>query len=98
MSKVSFKTVKADTVLIQKIVARAEAMACEARIPFDHLAARMDLTAVHVNDCPLRLAALLEAKEFDFSHDVFGIFRHIDRNTGSLRNHFLPRYARAEDR
>lgn len=53
----------------------------------------MDLTAVHANGCPLRLDELLEAPDGDFMHDVTGIRRHIDRDTGKLTDCFLPRYS-----
>lgn len=53
----------------------------------------MDIIATHANGCPLRLEELLTAERFDFSHDVFGIRRHIDRQTGKLQDCFLPRYA-----
>jgi len=53
----------------------------------------MDITATHLNGCPLRLKDLLFAESFDFIHDIEGICRHLDRDTGKLRNHFTPRYA-----
>ena len=54
---------------------------------------QMDITAVHANGCPLKLEALLNADNFNFAHDVFGIERHLDRTTGKLLDCFLPRYA-----
>lgn len=56
--------------------------------------AEMDVTATHANGCPLDLAKLLAADDFNFAHDVFGIRGHIDRRTGKLDGHFLPRCAR----
>lgn len=53
----------------------------------------MTLTACHANGCPLRLEAMLEAGEFDLLHDVHGLHACIDRKTGKLTNHFLPRFA-----
>jgi hypothetical protein len=53
----------------------------------------MDILAAHANGCPLKLHALLEADDFNFAHDVFGIERHLNRNTGQLEHCFLPRYA-----
>ena len=53
----------------------------------------MDLWAIHVSSCPLRLAELLAADDFNFSHDVFGVTNHIDRETGGMRHFFLPRFA-----
>jgi len=60
------------------------------------LEAQMDVTACHVNGCPLKLQELLEADDFNFSHDIFGIRRHLNRETGQLENCFLPRFARPE--
>lgn len=56
--------------------------------------AEMDVTATHANGCPLDLAKLLAADNFNFAHDVFGIRGHIDRRTGKLDGRFLPRCAR----
>ena len=56
----------------------------------------MDLSAVHSNGCPLDFEKLLKAPPFDFAHDVFGIKRNINRQTGELDNCFVPRCARPE--
>lgn len=53
----------------------------------------MDIEAVHCNGNPLRLNDLLDAPNFDFAHDVFGIQQHLDRRTGKLQNCFVPRYS-----
>lgn len=57
----------------------------------DRMTLNMDLVAVHVGDCPMDFGKLLKADDFNFFHDVFGIMNHIDRNTGKLRDCFLPR-------
>jgi predicted transcriptional regulator len=57
------------------------------------LSTLMDVIEVHLNSCPLQLAALLQAPNFDFVHDVTGIRRHLNRQTGELQDCFLPRYA-----
>lgn len=53
----------------------------------------MDLTAADgVNgNSPLDWDRLLEADDFNFMHDLGGISRHINRETGALENHFRPR-------
>lgn len=51
-----------------------------------------DISAVHFH-CPLRLNDLLAADRFNFAHDMCGIQRHINRETGQLENFFLPRFA-----
>lgn len=52
---------------------------------------RMDMVAIHTNDCPIDFQKLLDADEFTFHHDISGIRNNIDRSTGTLRNCFLPR-------
>jgi hypothetical protein len=54
----------------------------------------MDIEAAHNNGCPLKLAELLKADNFDFAHDIGGIQNNINRATGKLENCFLPRYAK----
>ena len=53
----------------------------------------MDLCACHANGTPLDFQKLLDFPRFDFTHDVFGLVRHMNRETGKLRDHFLPRCA-----
>lgn len=53
----------------------------------------MDLNATHANGNPLDLAGLLTASPGDFAHDVGGIQRYIDRETGQLTEFFTPRYS-----
>ena len=54
----------------------------------------MDLDAVHSNGNPLLLDDLLAADDFNFAHDMSGICRKLDRNTGQLTDHFSPRFSR----
>ncbi|HAM42008.1 MAG TPA: hypothetical protein DDX89_02280 [Candidatus Omnitrophica bacterium] len=60
---------------------------------FDPLTLHMDLTAAHMNGCRLDLSALFAAEAFEFAHDIAGITRHIDRETGELGDCFVPRFA-----
>lgn len=66
--------------------------AVEMGIYDDALDCDMDISAVHYT-CPLRLADLLAADRFNFSHDMCGIQRHLNRETGKLGGFFLPRFA-----
>jgi hypothetical protein len=93
LTRIRFAVAKHDAAIISQIVDRAQVIARRWRVPFDRTGAMMDITAVHVNDCPLRLEELASADDFNFVHDVFGVFRHIDRSTGRLRDCFVPRYA-----
>lgn len=52
----------------------------------------MDIEAAH-KACPLKLETLLASDDFNFAHDVFGIARHLDRDTGELTGCFLPRFS-----
>ena len=58
----------------------------------DRLSLTMDLEATHAS-CPLQLEALLMADNGNFAHDVFGIRRHMNRETGKLGDCFMPRFA-----
>lgn len=93
MPTVAFTATRAENETIRHIVNRAIAMAARRHIDIDSRDAQMDICAVHSNGCPLRLNELLEADDFNFSHDVFGIFHYIDRRTGKLAHCFVPRFA-----
>lgn len=45
-------------------------------------------------DCPLKLQELLDADEFNFWHDILGIYKNLNRQTKKLENCFVPRYAK----
>lgn len=92
---VSFDATKEDLDLITKIVYRAlgEGTRDTNRIKNAH----MDLVACHCNGNPLDLKALLEADDFNFWHDVGGITENLNRTTGKLENHFLPRFTMSGD-
>lgn len=87
----SWDVSRRDFRLIQDIV-------CRAIMAFDLDASDkndlvMDITAVHRNIMPLRLADLLDADAFNFAHDIGGIRRHLNRQTGELGGCFVPRFA-----
>lgn len=56
----------------------------------DPVALLMDLQACHIAE-HLNLDKLLNFPPGDFGHDVFGIMRHLDRDTGKLLMGFWPR-------
>lgn len=61
---------------------------------FDKCTAFMDITICHSEAREMKLEELLKAPLVDFAHDVFGINRHLDHNTHTLTDCFLPRYAK----
>ena len=84
--------VRADFDIIVKICERAEALGISQG---ERITLLMDLENVHKN-VGLKLADLLAADDANFAHDVCGIQRHINRNTGALEDFFLPRFAKPE--
>lgn len=66
--------------------------ACSNNNNYDPIELEMDITAAHIAN-PLTLEKLLHADDFNFLHDVSGIHRHIDRETGEMNNCFRPRFS-----
>ena len=92
MADATFSTTKEEYEVISKIVRRA---GNDGHLPNnDALSLSMDIEAVHCNGCPLDLQKLLNASDFDFVHDIYGMVGKIDRKTGKLTDCFLPRCAR----
>jgi len=85
----NWDTTKEDATKLHQAAKRAaEMFGKEHFMTFD-----MDLTACHVNDQALDLDRLLAFEDGDFAHDIAGINRHIDRETGKLGGCFVPRCA-----
>ncbi|MDR1351474.1 MAG: hypothetical protein LBJ59_12010 [Zoogloeaceae bacterium] len=82
--------------LIDKIVARGMKAASNLKpeVFADVVeAATMDIICCHNHLCRLRLKAWLNADDFNFLHDFYGIYSHLDRNKIKLTGFFLPRFA-----
>lgn len=75
--------------LIMEIVKRADEMGI---MMLDRLSLSMDLKVAN-QEFNLRLQELLNADNFNFSHDVVGIQNNINRATKQMENFFVPRYA-----
>ena len=104
MNAVSFECDAADFLAIRKIAERAIRDSGESKRRMPTCGTReylkqlemeieMDVTAVHCNGCPLDLEKLLAFDAFNFAHDINGIRRHLNRQTGKLEDFFLPRCA-----
>ena len=52
----------------------------------------MDVLMVHCLNKPLRLKELFEADNFNFMHDIVGIYDNLDRKTGKL-SRIEPRFS-----
>jgi hypothetical protein len=89
-----------DTALIDRIAHRAVTLREQHGAMENHIAlywALMhvrEITTVHRNIVPLRLAELLGANDGNFAHDVFGIHDHLLRGPQPrLGDCFVPRFA-----
>src|SRR5688572_27000674 len=93
---VKFESSRAEMDLMSQIVDRARPMLEEINGPnwYPTHEILMDLDACNSNGCPIDLERLLAFDSRDFFHDVLGIRRHINRETGQLENCFMPRCAR----
>lgn len=76
-----------------KKISKIAKKAVEFNSELDHLDTQMDLTACHLNGTPLDLDKMLTADEFNLMHDIYGINRHLSRETGKITRGFLPRYS-----
>jgi hypothetical protein len=86
---INWKATKTEHELLTKISKRAYKLNPDS----DYMTIEMDISACHLNGCPLKLKELLESDESNFGHDVFGIQRFINRDNGKLENCFLPRFS-----
>lgn len=59
---------------------------------FDRISLIMDLECA-LNEFDLKLNELLNASNFDFTHDINGIQHHLNRQTKEFTNLFVPRFS-----
>ncbi len=88
MKIINYDQPESDKELIHKISKRAA-----KDIKADATSTMMDLLVVH-DEIGLDLEKLLNADTFNLSHDIFGIARHLNRQTFELEDCFLPRCAK----
>lgn len=81
-----------DRILINKVLDRALALAASFGRPMNRLSLLTDLMITHAT-VGIRLDELLAADDGNFAHDVFGIERHLNYDTGELGDGFTPRFA-----
>lgn len=90
MTTIKWKTTAQDVDKIEQIAERAEVFGWRG----NRTQTLMDLTACHANGCPLDLDKMLTFDAFNLIHDLAGLRDHMDRETGKLSHHFLPRGAK----
>jgi len=98
MDTVSFDISADDQALMRDCADRAESLGLVGTDVDARLSLEMDLTATHANGCPMDFERLLAADDFNFVHDICGIARHLNRETGELLDMFRPRFARKTGR
>ena len=76
---------------VTAIIKRANAIFSNNGIKYPSLDIRMDLACVHAT-YPLRLQEMSEASDTDLMHDMGGIYRCLNRETGKLEHCFIPRF------
>lgn len=91
---VSFDISPKDAATVRKIARRARDILLSIKIDRPAMDIAMDLTATHANGCPMDFDRMETADDFNLMHDVGGIARHLDRETGKLVGGFLPRFHR----
>jgi len=95
MTMIEFSCTKEERALIGKIIKRMNNICRNRHIPeFEYLTLSMDLEACHSNRTPLDFEKLFKFDDANLMHDVCGIDRHINRETGKLEGFFLPRCAK----
>jgi hypothetical protein len=77
---------------IQLIMAIANRAARTLNMPHHSMTFSMDLELCHSKN-PLRLQEMLYSKDADLIHDVCGINKNLNHDTGKLENCFSPRYS-----
>lgn len=100
-NSIKFNATRSELSIIDKIVERAvrEGLVRGRRKPthwYEISTMLMDIEATHCNGNPLDLQKFLTGPDFDFIHDVCGIARHMNRETGQLMDCFVPRFSRRE--
>lgn len=88
--KVEASLIDADT--IRRIAKRAADMARHFGFGADEFYIALDITVVHLNIKKLKLLQLLMSGDDDFSHDVFGIARYINRRDCVLMEDFKCKF------
>ena len=94
MNDINFSLKREEVAIMRRLAERARALDVQLHAePRNVMEWEMDLVACHANGCPLDLIKLEGFDEANFLHDVFGIARHLNRQSGHLGGCFCPRSA-----
>lgn len=95
MTHAKFHATPEELATIKKITDRLATLRKEKYTDDQHW--RMNLIACNTNGTPMDFDKLLHAPDFDFIHDLYGIEKHLDKETGKLTGYFLPRCAKPKE-
>jgi hypothetical protein len=97
-SKIPFEKLKREEFdLIDEIVTRALDIANDADVKIKKIDLILSISACHLVACPLDLYRLFVSDVENFTHDVFGIHRHLNRESLQMNDCFSPRFAKREE-
>lgn len=82
---------------MEEVVHRAVFHYSEFGVVLDPLRLMLDLSAVKSSIPNICFKALLEFEDDDFAHDIFGVIKNLNRETGHLENNFFPRCLRCKN-
>jgi hypothetical protein len=92
MTEISFKIDHASMLQARRAAARAVALNLSlGGFQRNQIEWEMDFIATHANGNALDFAKLNSFDAANFAHDACGIARHLDRESGKLRDCFSPR-------
>jgi hypothetical protein len=92
--KINWKTNKEERKLLRKTVDRIIRLHKPKPLTEDdRINITMTLTACHLNGTPLDFEKMLVCDEFTLFHDLVGIEKHMNIDTGKIERCFLPRCA-----
>ncbi len=84
-----------DIVLINRIATRTVDLCKRYGLPApSQMQMGLDIAIAHARR-PMNLWTFLRASDEDFTHDVLGISRHVDRESGHMRDGWTPRHLKA---
>jgi hypothetical protein len=99
MGTAKFTATREEVTKIARVVVRANLMGLvsnkEENRMDNVINSLMDMEAVHCNGCPIDFDRMADAPDLDFAHDFSSIRANLDRETGKLRNNFVPRFAKS---
>ena len=85
------KHTREDYDLFAKIANRAVELYKKLGHDLKYMTVEMDLQVVH-HTRPLKLQEMLDSDNGNFGHDIAGINRHLNRDTGEMEDAFTPRF------